>query len=382
MNPASRTDRDPRESPAPFRPEWRRELPWSLLAWGLFALAMSQTIHLWFALTSERVPPWLNVFRWAAFDSLIWALATPVVFALGRTFTFVRPRVARAVVVHLATALALHVIAAAADWALHPWLRPLQPRSTLVASFLSDVWFDLLRYAALVVGVQAFELRRSLARQQRDALRLRAELLEAQLHMLRMQLQPHFLFNALHAISELAYRDPRLADRAITSLADLLRQSLAAGARHEVTLDEERVMLDAYLDIERLRAGDSLVVEWNLADDCLGARVPVLVLQPLVENALRHGVRGAPRAHVLVAAHRVGDQLELRVEDDGRGLAPGGVHDGLGLRSTRARLHGLYDTRFTLEVTDRPGGGAVSRVRLPFHLHTAAAIGPDAGVAS
>lgn len=359
-------DRTPDVAPTPgFRVAWRRELPWSLLAWGGFALLMSQTIHLWLALSSEQAPPWLNVFRWAAFDCLLWAFATPVVFALGRRFAFARPGLSRAVLVHGVAALVLHVIAATSDWALHPWLRPLQPRSTLMVAWLSDIWFDLLRYAALVVGVQAFELRRSLARQQRDALHLRAELLEAQLHMLRMQLQPHFLFNALHAISELAYRDPRLADRAITSLADLLRRSLEAGARHEVTLDEERAMLDAYLDIERLRSGGTLRVEWALDPACLGERVPVLLLQPLVENALRHGVRGAASAVLRVSARREGADLVLCVEDDGRGLPPGGVVDGLGLRSTRARLRGLYGDRFQLEVTNRVEGGTAASVRLP-----------------
>jgi hypothetical protein len=167
---------------------------------------------------------------------------------------FDRVSLPRFVGVHLAAASLLHVLSAVCDHRL-PFARPAsEPPTAWMSLLLDGIVFDTMRYAALVAGRHAADFFVLYQRQRADALKLRAELLEAELTLLRMQLQPHFLFNALHAISELVYRDPRLADRAITRLADLLRGSLATELQAGAPLERELQLLDAYLDIERIRA--------------------------------------------------------------------------------------------------------------------------------
>jgi sensor histidine kinase YesM len=184
-----------------------------------------------------------------------------------------------------------------------------------------------------------------------------------------MQLNPHFLFNTLHAVSTLMGRDVPTARTVLADLSDLLRLSLDHTGENEVPLEDELALLQHYLRIERTRFRDRLCVEEEIAPETRGALVPSLLLQPLVENAIKHGV--APRSeggHIAVSARREGGDLVIAVADDGPGLAAGDpTSKGVGVRNTRERLAKLYgpDHAFTLE--NRPGGGLVAEVRLPFH---------------
>ncbi len=191
-------------------------------------------------------------------------------------------------------------------------------------------------------------------------------LLSAQLRALRAQLQPHFLFNTLHAIGVTAKTDGTTAARMTTLLGDLLRQTLRERDGELVSLAEERELLQPYLQLQQLRFGDRLRVELDLPDDVLAAAVPDLILQPLVENALRHGIEQLPGSgHVIVRARRVADALELQVADDGVGPATA-ARDGIGLGGTRARLQAIYGDAADVQLA--PGGvrGTVATVRLPF----------------
>ncbi|MFP2934867.1 sensor histidine kinase, partial [Pyxidicoccus sp. 3LG] len=203
----------------------------------------------------------------------------------------------------------------------------------------------------------------------RRADQLQAWLAEARLQGLAAQLRPHFLFNALNAVASLVHTNPDGAERMLARLGDLLRHSLESGERQEVTLREEQEALAPYLDIEQTRFGPRLKVEWSLAPDVLEARVPHLALQPLVENAIRHGL--APRAEpgrVRISAERDGGALRVRVQDDGMGL-PGGSAPvrggGVGLSNLRARLATLYGPRAVLELKPGTPRGAVAELRLP-----------------
>lgn len=349
-----------------------RTLLLAFLAWTAVAAAMSHVVYLYLPLSGQGQARWLHVFAWALPTAWFWALCTPGVFALSRRVRWDRASAPRFVAVHAAAATLLHVGSALLEWALRPWLRESAAGAPLAAALVDGIVFDLARYAVLVVGVHAVEFRALYERESRAALQLRADLLGAQLAMWRSQLQPHFLFNALHAISELVYRDPRSADRAITRLADLLRGSLASHVEGEIPLAAELELLDAYLEIERLRAGDALSVESDIAPEARELAVPVLLLQPLVENAIRHGIRGRVSGMVKVSARVSGGVLELLVEDDGAGLA-GLQADGVGLSATRARLAGLHGAEATFTLMPRVGGGAVSRVRLPARPAAAAA---------
>ena len=194
----------------------------------------------------------------------------------------------------------------------------------------------------------------------------RAELLAAELRVLRSQLQPHFLFNSLQAIAVTIKRDANAAVSMVTLLGDLLRQTLRERKNDLVSLQEEQQMLEPYLELQRHRFADRLIVEVDLPDEVLGAAVPDLLLQPLVENALQHGIESMPgKGTVRVRARRDQDHLEIEVADDGAGPEREQV-DGIGLGATRARLRALYGDR--AQLTLAPGGisGAVVTVRMPW----------------
>ncbi|HEX6048488.1 MAG TPA: sensor histidine kinase, partial [Gemmatimonadaceae bacterium] len=211
------------------------------------------------------------------------------------------------------------------------------------------------------------------AQMESRAARLQLSLAEARIHALRMELNPHFLFNALNAVAGLVRR--REHDGAIDMLArlsDLLRTTLDRDMPAEIPLADELIYLGRFLDIELVRFGDRLRVSWDIDPDVRTALVPPLILQPLVENALRHGIARRPGpASLRVAARRSGLHLELVVRDSGDGLGPNDgtvTREGIGLSNTRARLAELYgDGAATLDVADAPGGGVRARVLVPFH---------------
>lgn len=199
-----------------------------------------------------------------------------------------------------------------------------------------------------------------------DEARVHAQLAEARLAALTAQLQPHFLFNTLQAISTLIARDPVAADRMLASLSDLLREVLRRGERREVSLEEELRVLEPYLDISRTRFGERLTVTVNASEAAHRALVPFFVLQPLVENALHHGIGSrAGAGTVRIEAEQAEDRLWLSVTDDGSGVVPAQAERGIGLPNTRARLQELYGTDHTLELGNVPGGFRV-RVGLPY----------------
>jgi LytS/YehU family sensor histidine kinase len=196
---------------------------------------------------------------------------------------------------------------------------------------------------------------------------------EARLNALRMQLDPHFLFNALNTISSQVERDPRLARGMIEHLGDLLRLSLESKDKQEVALAEELAFLDHYLAIQKIRFGDHLRVDIRIAPDVKYASVPCLLIQPLVENAIRHGLsRRSSGGNVTISAQCVKGQLEIRVLDDGVGLPPGWTLEassGLGLAVTRERIAGLHpDGRSHFAVRRRAAGGTEVEILLPLRV--------------
>jgi two-component system, LytTR family, sensor kinase len=198
---------------------------------------------------------------------------------------------------------------------------------------------------------------------------LERRLAETRLQLLNMQLQPHFLFNTLNTIAELVHEDAEAADRMITALSDLLRQTLDLRGAQEIPFDMELRLLGTYLEIQKTRFGDRLQVHIASDDDVANAHVPVLLLQPLVENAIRHGLAiRRPAGCVRIEARREAGTLLIAVIDDGPGAAEEAVtgREGIGLGNTRARLNALYGTGHAFELANVPGGGARVSIRLPF----------------
>ncbi len=248
------------------------------------------------------------------------------------------------------------------------------PPHRFLAVLASSRWqLNLAVYWVSVSIASAWRLRQQAAERDRRALELTASLSQAKLEALRLQLQPHFLFNTLNAMATLVHRDPAAADEMITNLGDLLRLVLEA-TQTEVPLRRELELVDRYLAIERVRLGERLRVERVIAPGVLDAAVPPLMLQTLVENAVRHGIE--PRrasGTVAVRAERVGDRLRLSVADDGVGLPAADTRSerrGVGLANTEARLHELHGAAARLVLLAPPEGGTRVEIELPWRVIT------------
>ena len=234
--------------------------------------------------------------------------------------------------------------------------------------YLMELPNDLLSYVSYLLMVTLYRYYQTVRDRELHAARLERGLAQAELHNLRLQLQPHFLFNALNTISSTMYEDPRAADRMIGQLSELLRLSLRTSHTHEVTLGEEVEVLERYMGLMRARFGDRLRVSIDVAPNASAALVPSLLLQPLVENAVRHGnAAKLGRGSVSVRGERDGDELLLEVADDGPGAPPDIdlLGRGVGLRSTAERLTLMYGSRHRLWMGNRAGGFVVS-IRVPF----------------
>lgn len=256
-------------------------------------------------------------------DWYFWALATPLVFWLGERIRLERHQWLRPAVLHLVVGTCLTLTEIAAVTGFTRWAGA----SSLPGAFfdayarmvLQSFHFNLMVYAVIVAAAHAVQFHRYYRQREVEASQLQSELTQAHLLALQLQLQPHFLFNTLHAIATLV-RDGRNGDAvdALARMGDLFRQSLGKGRQHEISLREELTFVEAYLDIERIRFSDRLVTRVEAGADVLDGRVPSMALQLLVENAIRHGIARDPMARaVTLAAWREGEQLRVEVRNDG-----------------------------------------------------------------
>jgi two-component sensor histidine kinase len=241
----------------------------------------------------------------------------------------------------------------------------------LTFSFRHNFHVNLLTYWAIVGTRQLLAYYRGLREKELVATRLKEQLVRAELAALRMQLQPHFLFNALNSISELVYADPKAADRMLVRLSDLLRRSLETNGAQEIPLAQELEFVERYLEIERMRYSDRMRLASHVDEFALDAAVPSFLLQPLVENAVVHGVGlSVGPCRVVLRARREAEELYLEVENDlPRGARRGAERperEGVGIQNTRARLEQLYGERARLDLELRPEGIALARVVLPY----------------
>lgn len=324
--------------------------------WMLMVDASGNAVPFWHAIPTSLIGAW----GWIPLSlALIW---------LARRHPIESSRIGQSVAVHLAAVLMIIIVRAVYIFTLDRWFHWYDSTPLFGDVLVQSVWNNFFQ-AWMVIGV-AHALYYSERARQREAqaIRLQSQLADARLAALSSQLNPHFLFNALNSIAELVHRDPIAADAMIVGLSALFRSSLEKAGSQEVPLEDELTLLGHYLDIEKIRLGDRLCVEWDVAPATRRAQVPPLLLQPLVENAVRHGVsRRLTPGRIRISARHEKSTLVLEVHDDGGGLAQGSGGFGIGLATTRARLEALYGTCGTLDLVRGEASGTIARLVLPFH---------------
>jgi sensor histidine kinase YesM len=290
--------------------------------------------------------------------------------------------------VHFAASLILGMVyAVLTSWLVAGEPSVMHPGQILTFSYLIRMYWVhylvlyLIVYWLVVFAHLGWHYYQRFREREVQTVQLQHELVEARLEALRMQLNPHFLFNTLHAISSLIHENPQAADRVVARLSELLRLTLDQSKPQEVPLSEEMAFLDRYLEIEQTRFAERLRVEKNISPDTQQALVPYLILQPLVENAVRHGIEPREELGLLkICASRKNGRLELLVRDNGDGLPSKtdlNAAAGIGLSNTKSRLRHLYGEDCRFELNPAEGGGLEARVEIPFH--TAALARPAQG---
>jgi len=303
----------------------------------------------------------LNLGAW-----YLWGLLAPGIIWLARRVPLEREHWARGSIVHLVAGIGVAILKWWLDNLFRHYVLGLPVGLSLIFVFQSN----LLTYAILVTATQGYFYYQRYRQGELRSAELAAQLAQAELQTLRMQLHPHFLFNTLNSIATLIHKDPDAADRMTARLSDLLRLTLENVGIQEAPLAQELEFLERYLDIERIRFSDRLVVRIEAAPDTLDASTPYLILQPLVENAIRHGIatRSSPGC-IIVRAVRDGNMLVLEVKDDGPGMGSAvASKNGIGISSTRARLEKLYGDAHVFELRTAEGGGLVVKLAFPFRL--------------
>jgi signal transduction histidine kinase len=354
----------------------RRGWRW-LLAFGIWTLIGLSFASQFYLSSSKLGRPvtWAQALSYSLGDWYVFALLSLPAMRLARRFHFERAKWGVRAVIHLVASgvfsLAYMVLRAwigqAQNWAGG---QPVAFAEAFVPLLAKTFHFNLLVYWVIIAVWHALDYYRRYHERELRTSELEKRLAQAKLQALQMQLNPHFLFNTLHAISSLMHKDVEAADSMITRLSDLLRYALESSDEQEVPLRRELKFLESYLQIEQTRFGDRLRVRKDIAPDTLDVQVPNLVLQPLVENAIKHGI--APKATaglIELSARQENGRLVLEVHDNGVGLPEGGPpEDGVGLSNTRARLAHLYGEDHAFELRNAENGGLVVRVEIPLRV--------------
>lgn len=336
--------------------------PWAMWVmilggWTLLSLFFAPEIYLYFLYRQEPLT-WRNALALTVVNTAIAAAFAPAIVWLTHRFPFERGRWARSLMVHMPACLVFS-LAHASLYAASCYASP-QLFHVLFVRFHPN----LITYWAIVGFTEAINYFQKNQEHER-------QLAQAQLELLKSQLHPHFLFNTLHTVSAMMHEDVKAADRMVSRLSDLLRLTLENIGRHEVPLKQELDFVQRYLEIERIRFQERLELTLRIDPETFDAMVPSMVLQPLVENCIRHGF-GSHRSTgaIVVHAHRQERSLMLQVMDNGGGLPGGGLQsfrEGLGLTNTRRRLQQMYGSEHRFQLESPPNGGVVVTLEIPFH---------------
>jgi two-component system, LytTR family, sensor kinase len=344
------------------------------LIWGIWTVAAlffaTQAYVMYFR--EEKAIPFKRALLAEGLACALWALATPLVLWLARRYRIERNNWRRRVPFHFLTGLGLISVLMVIDYVLYmtftgraSTLTPLKILQFII--YFVDRW--LLIYFVLMLSSHALNYYESFRKGELNAAQLRTQLAQSQLEALKMQLHPHFLFNTLHSISALLNKDVDAARTMITRLGDFLRLTLENAGTQEVTLQQEIEFLNGYLEIERVRFQDRLTTDVRIDPSVLDVRVPNLILQPIVENAMRHAVATSSNVgRIEIVATPINGMLRIEVKDNGPGVsATAGNHlkHGVGLANTRARLERLYGSHHRFDLANEAAGGFVVTLEIP-----------------
>jgi two-component system LytT family sensor kinase len=336
---------------------------WTLVGLGYFSSMVFRP-----ATSNPAAVGWPQQLVFALGTAWIWALLTPLVLWLTRGASLINAARHRSLVLYLLVGTGFFLTSGVLEWGLGV-ATGMSTRDQLWTTLMSEsVETRLLAFLAIVAlswSARYFALYRTRHLHASD---LEARLAKTHLQVLKMQLQPHFLFNTLNAIAELVHTDPEAADQMITRLGRLLRLSLDHAGHQVVPLRQEVDFLRVYIEIEQVRFQDRLEIVWDLAFETLDAAVPTLLLQPVLENAVRHGVTPmAGRGRIVISSRHEADDLILEIRDNGRGLPDADAfREGVGLRNIRERVDQLYGSRAHFSLIPVLGGGTLVTLRFPF----------------
>ena len=339
--------------------------------WTLVGLAFASQFYLSSTLIGRSVT-WGQALSYSLGDWYVWAVLSLPILVLARRFPADGQHPWRTAAIHLAMALVFSMIYVAlrsAVGVVHGRViaEPVAFAEVFRPLLVKTFPFNLLVYGVIISISHAIEYYRRYHERTVHALELEKHLAEARLQALLRQLKPHFLFNTLNGIASLMHTDVDAADRMLVRLGELLRITMSHPGQPLTRLADEIAFIEKYLEIERIRFRDRLDVSIDADSDVLEGQVPSLILQPLVENAIRHGVEPHARPGLIeIAARRGQDGIELTVRDNGGGVPGGGfVREGIGVANTRERLRELYGDRHHFELLNHPEGGLLVRLVIP-----------------
>ena len=359
----------------------RKALPWikwyaiSGLVWFLLAIFSAIQSQQLDVVMQREVMPRPYYLHIAFVNYWIYAVLGPLIVFFAWKIHAYTKRISGLIILHAAgffSYVSLHALLRFLFAELHnPRTGQVLPRSFALykQTFLFFVNDDIFMYLTFAAGAFGYHYFTQIKDRELSESRLQAQLASAQLQILKMQLQPHFLFNTLHAISTLVTKDPKRARKMIVLLSELLRIAIDYGVTQEVPLKEELDFVGKYLDIEKMRFEEDLDTHFEVDPETLDAMVPNLLLQPMVENAVKHGVRVlGGEGHIHVSAQREGDWLVMHVRDNGPGMQEETEEnsDGLGLKITRARLEQLYGKQQVFRMQNLAEGGVDISIRIPY----------------
>jgi len=317
---------------------------------------------------------WTPLFITTVLSWMPWAAATPAALSLGRRYPPLTLRPLRTWAVHLSACVAICFLSAVWNSAFQYWLNPflespIAYSRLLILKFDNGLLASFILYATILAVGQMLDSRARLAAQQTETARLNERLSREQLNALRRQIEPHFLFNSLNGIAGLI-RESRNDDAVgmLAALSDFLRHLLQDSSQ-QVTLAQELEFLQKYLDIEKMRLGNRLRLAIEVPSDLLSARVPSLILQPMVENSIKHGIsKRVAGGEIRLSAARQNGCLNVCVYNDGPALQPGweATTAGIGIANVRSRLEGLYGERFALHIANQSPEGVRVTLSVPF----------------
>lgn len=341
--------------------KWRK---WAIgfVVWTILGLSFASRSYFTYYRDGVIVP-WYEIFSGFLVDFYLWGLASPAIFWLARKFPIERGRLLERISLHIVVSVVfiffVNAVSMPAYWylgfpnkATYPTLE-IMFQDLILSPFMIHQGF--LVYWGTLIAAHAFEYYRQLQAGKTRTAELASQLSQAQLAALKMQIQPHFLFNTLNSIAALLHKDIEAADRMIARLSDFLRITLKSSESTAVTLDQELEFLRTYLEIEKIRFQERLNVEIEIAPETLDAKLPNLILQPLIENAVQHGTaRQTGVGHLEISANLEIDRLIIKIENNGPGLPDNWnlkrKTGGVGLSNTRARLEQFYNNDFSFDI--------------------------------